>query len=79
MFVAAHFDGNQVQFDEPVNLKPDTKVWVQIPDDDKSFEEERREWFKFSLANFARLYEDEPDIYTDDMIIKRNPHYRGNI
>jgi hypothetical protein len=77
MFVAAHFDGHQIQLDEPVNLKPDTKIRVEILDDEQSFEEERREWNEFSLASFARLYDDEPDVYTSDMIKIRNPRFRG--
>jgi hypothetical protein len=79
MLVPAHYDGHQILIDAPVKLKPNLKFFLDIPDDEQSVEEERREWEAFSLANFAQMYEDEPDIYTDDMIIKRNPHYRGDI
>jgi len=77
MFVAAHFDGNHILLDEPVSLKPDTKIRVEILDDGQSFEEERREWSEFSLASFARLYDDEPDVYTSDMIKIKNPKLHG--
>ena len=76
MFVSAHYDGHQILLDEPTNLKPDTKLLVDIPDDDQTVEEERREWTRFALTNFARMYEDEPDLYTEDMIIEPNPNYR---
>jgi hypothetical protein len=79
MTVRAHFDGHQVQLDEPVTLQPDTELLVTIlPAASKTdFEAERREWNEFALASFARLYDDEPDIYTSEMIKIRNPKFRG--
>ncbi len=76
MFVYAHFDGHQILLDEPVNLKPDTKLLVDIPDDEQSVEEERREWARMALTNLGRRYDNEPELYTDDMIIEPNPEYR---
>ena len=76
MLVPAHYDGHQILLDAPVTLKPDTKLFVDIPDDEQSVEEERLEWTRFALTNLARLYEGEPAIYTNDMIIERNPNYR---
>jgi hypothetical protein len=79
MTVRAHFDGHQVQLDEPITLRADTELLVTIlPQERESdFEAERSEWNEFALASFARLYDDEPDIYTSDMIKIRNPKFRG--
>jgi hypothetical protein len=76
MFIAAHFDGHQILLDEPISLKPETRLRIEILDDGQSLEQERLEWTRSALANFALLYEDEPDIYTEADIIELNPNYR---
>ena len=78
MTVRAHFDGQQIQLDVPVELHPDTVMWVTVlsPEEKIELEQERNEWEASSLANLAEFYKDEPDLYSDDMIIERNPHYR---
>ena len=84
MTVRAHFDGHQICLDEPIELAPNTELLVTVLpadsklDPDAALAAERQEWTQFALANFAQLYEDEPDIYTEDMIKIRNPKYRGD-
>lgn len=79
MTIRAHFDGRQVQLDEPVALQPDTELLVTVlpREQEADFDTERREWNEFALTSFARLYEDEPDVYTSDMIKIPNPKFRG--
>jgi hypothetical protein len=72
----AHFDGRQIQLDDPFPLPPNTKLLVTIlsasADDD-----ERSDWLALSQENLARAYtEDEPD-YSRDLIQEANPDYEG--
>jgi hypothetical protein len=75
--IPAHFEDCHVQFDEPVTIKPHSKLLVTVlpSEEDVSFDAEGQEWTRFALTNFAQLYEDEPDDYTEDMIIEPNPNY----
>ena len=75
MIVNAYFDGERIILDEPVNLEPYMKLRVEIDDGDLDTAKEREEWFRFSMSAFAELTKDEPDIYTNEMIIERNPHF----
>jgi hypothetical protein len=77
MTVRAHYDGHQIQFDEPVDIQPNAELWITIltPEEKASLEEERRDWEASALVNMAEFYKDEPDLYTEDMIIERNPLY----
>ena len=68
--VKAHYDGKHICLDEPVDLPPNTPVWVAIPQPDKE-DIDREEWFAFAKAAFARSYgDDEPD-YSDAVILER--------
>lgn len=79
MTVRAHYDGHQVQLDEPLTAEPNTELLVTVlpAENELELEREREEWNSVSLASFARLYEDEPDVYTSEMIKIRNPKFRG--
>lgn len=59
----AHYDGNQVCFDEPCDLPPATRLLVLVvPESEESF---REDWFALSRQGLARAYgDDEPD-YSD--------------
>jgi hypothetical protein len=78
MTVRAHYDGKQVLFDEPVNIEPNAELWITIltSEEKSALEKERQDWESSALANMAEFYKDEPDLYTDAMIIERNPLYR---
>jgi hypothetical protein len=72
--IPAHFDGERIQLDEPVNLPVNAKLLVTVLDDE---DEESADWFRLSLAGLARAYgEDEPE-YTDTDIKVMNPDYDG--
>jgi len=72
----AHFDGEQIRLDEPLNLKPDTPLLVRVwPREAGS--SEREEWSAFSAGNLAEAFgEDEPE-YSMDLIKEPNPEYEG--
>jgi hypothetical protein len=69
----AHFDGERIRLDEPLDLKPDTPLTVTVwPQEDL----EREEWARLSIRNLENAYgEDEPE-YSLDMIRRPNPSRR---
>jgi hypothetical protein len=70
--IPAHFDGERILLDEPVDLKPDARLLVTVlPEEDQ----EREEWYRMAEQALNRAYgSDEPE-YTLDDIIKANPDY----
>jgi hypothetical protein len=58
--LTAHFDGEKVQFDEPCQLEPNTRlVVVVLPPED-----ERRAWTKLSTSHLQKAYGDSEPEYT---------------
>lgn len=73
MSIPAHFDGEQIRLDEPIQLEPNTRLLVTVLTD----ETERRAWFLSSARNLEEAYgEDEPE-YSLDSILEANPDYEG--
>ncbi len=69
----AHFNGSQVVLDEPVSLKPNTKLLVTVLSN--GTDSEADEWNEFSAQHFNSAFdEDEPE-YTLDDLIEVNPDY----
>jgi hypothetical protein len=73
----AHFDGQNIQIDEPCDLKPDDKLLVIVLDDDSEPESERENWARFSLTSMARAYGDDEPEYSLDSITEPNSEYDG--
>jgi hypothetical protein len=71
----AHFDGNQIQLDEPFDLAPNTELLVTVlpaASDDKD-----EDWTRLSLEALDSAYgENEPE-YALDLIQEANPEYEG--
>jgi len=68
----AHFDGEKVCLDEPIDLASNTPVLVAIPQSDE-VHQFREEWFAQARTAFARAYgDDEPD-YSDAVILEPPP------
>jgi len=62
--VRAHYDGEKVCLDEPIDLPPNTPMLVTIPKPDLE-DDSRAGWFAFAQSAFAHAYgDDEPD-YSD--------------
>jgi hypothetical protein len=58
--LTAHFDGENVQLDEPCQLEPNARLMVVVlPRDD-----ERQAWSRFSAAQLAKAYGDHEPEYT---------------
>ncbi len=71
----AHFDGHQIVLDAPYSLEPNTPLTVTVLSLHE--DEEREDWLRLSMQNFAAGYgEDEPE-YSLDNIKEWNPDYEG--
>ena len=71
----AHFDGNQILLDEPVELEPNTELLVTVLP--KPTGEEHDNWATLSLESLARAYGDDEPEYALDLIKEANPEYEG--
>jgi hypothetical protein len=62
--LSAHFDGKKIELDEPYPLAENARlVVVVLPQDD-----ERHDWFRLSVQQLARAYDDnEPDYTQADL------------
>ncbi len=74
IILRAHFDGEHIQLDDPVELRPNARLLVTvIPEPDA----ERLAWLRLSLDGLSAAYgEDEPD-YPLTAVKEPNPNYRS--
>jgi hypothetical protein len=70
--IPAHFDGERILLDEPVELEPDTKLLITVLSKDDT---ERESWLRLSHAALANAYDEAEDGYALDSIIEANPDY----
>ena len=73
--VPAHFDGERILLDEPVELEPDARLIVTILPKDN---DERNSWLHLSATRLANAYDGEGDEYALDSIKELNPEYEGS-
>lgn len=72
--IPAHFDGERILLDEPVELEPDAQLIVTVlPKDD-----ERDSWLRLSAARLKDAYDGERDEYGLDSIKELNPEYEDS-
>ncbi len=70
--VPAHFDGKQILLDEPLDLKPNTKLIVTIlPNNDH----ERESWLELSAETLQDAYSEDEEEYSTALIKELNPEY----
>ena len=71
--IPAHFDGERILLDEPVELERDARLIVTVlPKDD-----ERDSWLRLSATRLKDAYDGERDEYGLDSIKELNPKYEG--
>jgi hypothetical protein len=72
--VSAHFDGERILLDEPVELEPDMKLIVTIlPKHDG----EHESWLVLSRRGLEGAYGEAEEEYPLDSIKEANPEYEG--
>lgn len=73
--VPAHFDGERILLDEPVELEPDTRLMVTIlPNSGRG----RNSWLRLSAARLSEAYDGDGDEYALDSIKDLNPEHEGS-
>ena len=65
--VPAHFDGQQIQLDVKVDLKPDTRLLVTILDEELSHQALVWNAMTMSETAFARVWDNEEDAIYDQL------------
>jgi len=72
--IPAHFDGERILLDEPVELERNARLVVTVlPDDDL----DRDAWLRLSVNQLNAAYDGDGDDYPLDSIKEMNPHYEG--
>jgi len=66
--IPAHFDGQYILLDEPVELEPNTKLLVTILSND----EEEEAWRRLSAKRLHDAYADEEEEYPLKLIKEPN-------
>ncbi|MBA3947533.1 MAG: hypothetical protein H0X37_23635 [Herpetosiphonaceae bacterium] len=75
MRIPAHFDGNQIILDEPVELDQDAKLLITVLP--KELTDDHEAWIRLSQQGLANAYSDDEVEYTLDSIKEFNPDYEG--
>jgi len=72
--IKAHFNGDQIVVDDPVELEPNTKLLITIiakPD------EEHDAWVSLSKNRLEQAYDSNEMDYSLNLIKELNPYYEG--
>jgi hypothetical protein len=65
--VPAHFDGQQIQLDVNVQLKPNARLLITILPEEITYEQMLRDVMKVSEPSFARVWDNDEDALYDDL------------
>lgn len=72
--IPAHFDGERILLDEPVELEPNAKLIIQVvPKTDP----EREAWLGLSKAGLEAAFANGEDEYPLELIKENNPDYEA--
>lgn len=72
--IPAHFDGERILLDEPVELELNARLVVTVlPDADL----DQDAWLRLSVNRLNAAYDGDGDDYPLDSIKEMNPHYEG--
>ena len=72
--IPAHFDGERILLDEPVELERNARLLVTVL---PQGEAERVAWLRLSATQFNAGYNGDADDYPLDLIKEMNPDYEG--
>ena len=71
--IPAHFDGQHILLDEPVELEPNTKLLVTVLPKDV----EADDWQRLSASRLKGAYNNGEEEYSLDLIKEPNPEYES--
>jgi hypothetical protein len=63
--IPAHFDGQSIQLDSDITLKPNTRLLVTVLGEDNSQRSFVREAMQLSQASLATIWDNEDDAVYD--------------
>ena len=72
--IPAHFDGERILLDEPVELERNARLIVTVLPEDNG---ERESWLRLSAAQLNAAYDGDGDDYPLDSVREMNPDYEG--
>jgi hypothetical protein len=73
-FIPAHFDGERILLDEPLELEPNAKLIIQVvPKSDP----EREAWLELSKVNLEAAFANGEDDSPLELIKENNPEYEA--
>ena len=68
LMLKAHFDGEQIRLEQPIELAKDTQLTVIVHDPDAELTAEREAWYRIGEQSLARCYgDDEPEYTIEDI------------
>ncbi|GMT49672.1 MAG: hypothetical protein IEMM0008_1211 [bacterium] len=70
----AHFDGEHIRLDDPIELKVNTKLLVTILPEHTS-DDEYEAWMLLSRKGLEDAYNDNEPDYSINLIKEQNPDY----
>ena len=70
--IPAHFDGERILLDEPIELKPNTKLIVTVLGENDA---EHDSWLRLSGLGLEDAYGTDEEEYSLDSIREANPEY----
>jgi hypothetical protein len=65
--IPAHFDGQQIQLDANVQLKPNARLLITILPEEITYEQTLRDAMKVSEPSFARVWDNDEDAMYDNL------------
>jgi hypothetical protein len=70
--VPAHFDGERILLDEPIELEPNTKLIVTVLG---KHDADHDSWLRLSESGLENAYGSDEEEYSLDSIREANPEY----
>jgi hypothetical protein len=70
--IPAHFDGERILLDEPIDLEPNTKLIVTVLAQNDA---EHEQWLRLSNQGLENAYGTDADEYSLESIREANPEY----
>lgn len=72
--ILAHFDGERILLDEPVELEPNAKLIIQVlPKND----DEGDQWLALSKGRLKDAFANGEEEYPVDLVKETNPEYEA--
>lgn len=72
----AHFDGEQICLDEPIELEPGTRLLVTVLPNQQP-DEEHEDWLLLSARGLENAYGEDEVEYSLNLVEEPNPEYEG--